>query len=225
MAREDDVFVVGNVDGVVKRANSECCCHRREFLRALVAVKVVVGETKASTTTNDKANINDISDRVMIVWGSTTHLPAQANPNNVHSCAGSVEPGFNKIGPRQEPLESNVSCQRINVLHRQLDLHSHICLHSSVDGPMYRRYMYNGEHKIQNATEVSSRTTADHLAMEPLNKYGPDRWFIKLVGTDRQPIQEHRDNRTYRENSGLASLSKLLPAQLCTVLMLMYGPI
>ena len=63
MAREDDVFVVGNVDGVVKRANSECCCcPRREFLRDFVAVKVVVGEMKASTTTNDKANIIDNGD-------------------------------------------------------------------------------------------------------------------------------------------------------------------
>ena len=56
MAREDDVFVVGNVDGVVKRG------HRREFLRDFVAVKVVVEETKASTTTNDKANIIDNGD-------------------------------------------------------------------------------------------------------------------------------------------------------------------
>ena len=86
MAREDDVFVVGNVDGVVKRANSECCCcPRREFLRDFVAVKVVVGEMKASTTTNDKANIIDNGDDpppiprdgvmcVSVRWGSKRQL-------------------------------------------------------------------------------------------------------------------------------------------------------
>lgn len=104
---------------------------------------------------------------------------------------------FNEIGSPQEPLdyikrvmtENNEVCERWNtphtpplpylwvylalqvVLHRQPDLHSHICLHSSVDGPMYRRYMYNVEHKIQDATEVS-RATADHLAMEPPNIEG-----------------------------------------------------
>lgn len=141
---------------------------------------------------------------------------------------------LNETGSLQEPLdyikrvmtENNEVCERWNtpqtpplpylwvylalqvVLHRQPDLHSHICLHSSVDGPIYRRYMYNVEHEIQDATEVS-RATADHLAMEPPNIDGPDRWFIKLVGTDRQPIQEHLDNRTYRENSCLDRLSKL----------------
>ena len=141
---------------------------------------------------------------------------------------------FNEIGSRQDPLdyikrvmtENNEVRERWNtpqapplpylwvylalqvVLHRQPDLHSHICLHSSVDGPMYRRYMYNVEHEIQDTTVVSC-ATADHLAMEPLNIDGPDRWFIKLVGNDRQPIQEHLDNRTYRENSCLDRLSKL----------------
>jgi hypothetical protein len=141
---------------------------------------------------------------------------------------------FNEIGSRQDPMDyikrvmtnNNEVRERWNtpqapplpylwvylalqvVLHRQPDLHSHIFLHSSVDGPMYRRYMYNVEHEIQDTTEVS-RATADHLAMEPLNIDGPDRWFIKLVGNDRQPIQEHLENQTYRENSGLGRLSKL----------------
>jgi mannosyltransferase OCH1-like enzyme len=75
---------------------------------------------------------------------------------------------FNEIGSRQDPLDyikrvmtnNKEVRERWNtpqapplpylwvylalqvVLHRQPDLHSHICLHSSVDGPMYRRYMY-----------------------------------------------------------------------------------
>jgi len=94
------------------------------------------------------------------------------------------------------------------VLHRQPELHSHICLHSCVDGPMYRRYQYNVVHGIQDGTEVSQKT-ADHLASEPLELEGPDRWFIKLVGTDRQPVQDHLDRKTYHANSGIGKLSQL----------------
>lgn len=94
------------------------------------------------------------------------------------------------------------------VLHRQPELHSHICLHSCTDGPMYRRYQYNVVHGIQDGTEVSQKT-ADHLAREPLHLDGPDRWFIKLVGTDRRPVQEHLDRKTYREDSGIGRLSRL----------------
>jgi hypothetical protein len=94
------------------------------------------------------------------------------------------------------------------VLHHQPKLHSHIYLHSCVDGSMFHRYLYNVKRGIHDGAEVS-RATADHLAMEPLDTDGPDRWFIKLVGKDRQPIQEHLDNQTYGENTGLDSLSQL----------------
>jgi hypothetical protein len=141
---------------------------------------------------------------------------------------------FNEIGTRQEPTdyidrvmtENAFVRDRWNnprapplpylwvylalqvVLHRQPELHSHIYLHSCVDGPMFRRYLYNVERGIHDGAEVS-RATADHLAMEPLDTDGPDRWFIKLVGTDRQPIQEHFDNQTYCENSALDRLGQL----------------
>ena len=94
------------------------------------------------------------------------------------------------------------------ILHHQPELHSHICLHSCVDGPMFRRYLNNVEHGIHDGAEVS-HVTADHLAMESLDTDGPDRWFIKLVGTDRQPIQEHLDNQTYGKNTGLDRLTQL----------------
>lgn len=94
------------------------------------------------------------------------------------------------------------------VLQRQPKLHAYICLHSCVDGPMYRRFQYNVVHGIEDGVEVSQRT-ADHLAAEPLELDGPDRWFIKLVGTDRQPVQDHLDNGTYHEDSGIGKLSQL----------------
>jgi hypothetical protein len=141
---------------------------------------------------------------------------------------------FNKIGPGQVPTdyidrvitENSTVRDRWNnpaapplpylwvylalqvVLQRQPKLHSYICLHSCVDGPMYRRYQYNVVHGIEDGVEVSQRT-ADHLAAEPLQLDGPDRWFIKLVGTDRQPVQDHLDNRTYHEDSGIGKLSHL----------------
>ncbi len=141
---------------------------------------------------------------------------------------------FDEIGPRREPTDyidrvmagNAVVRGRWNdprapplpylwvylalqvVLHRRPELHSHIRLHSSASGPMFRRHMYDVVHGIRDGDEVS-RATADHLATEPLDIDGPDKWFIKLVGTDRKPVQEHLDNGTYRENTGLDGLSKL----------------
>ena len=141
---------------------------------------------------------------------------------------------FNEIGPRGEPTDyidrimtgNAIVRDRWNnprapplpylwvylalqvVLHRRPELHLHICLHSSVSGPMFRRHKYNIVHGIDDGEEVS-RATADHLATEPLDIDGTDKWFIKLVGTDRQPVQDHLDNGTYRENTGLDRLSRL----------------
>ena len=141
---------------------------------------------------------------------------------------------FDEIGPGQVPTDyiDRVMTQKVTVrdrwnhpaapplpylwvylalqvvLQEKPELHQNICLHSCVDGPMYRRYQFNVVQGIVDGTVVSQKT-ADHLAQEPLNTEGPDRWFIKLVGTDRQPVQEHLDNKTYHPDSGLGNLSKL----------------
>ena len=94
------------------------------------------------------------------------------------------------------------------VLDRQPELHSNIFLHSCVDGPMFRRYQYNVVHGIDDPMELSQRT-ADDLASRPLDLDGPDRWFIKLVGNDREPVQNHLDKKTYHQDSGIGKLSQL----------------
>ena len=94
------------------------------------------------------------------------------------------------------------------VLDQHPELHSHIVLHSCVDGPMFRRYQYNIVHGIEDAVTLSQRT-ADDLASKPLQLDGPDRWFIKLVGTDREPVQNHLNSKTYHEGSALCRLSQL----------------
>jgi hypothetical protein len=141
---------------------------------------------------------------------------------------------FDDIGPRREPAEyidrvmteNAVVRRRWNeprspplpylwvylalqvVLDREPGLHSHIRLRSSASGPMYRRHMYNIVRGIEDGDEVS-RATADHLATEPLDVDGPDRWFIKLVGTDRRPVQDRLDNGTFRADTCLHRLSRL----------------
>lgn len=94
------------------------------------------------------------------------------------------------------------------VLDHHPELHSHIVLHSCIDGPMFRRYQYNIVHGIDDPVTLSQRT-ADDLASQPLQLDGPDRWFIKLVGTDREPVQNHLDRKTYHDDSALGRLSQL----------------
>jgi hypothetical protein len=95
------------------------------------------------------------------------------------------------------------------VLQKEPQLHSTIFLRPSIDGPMYRRYLINIEEGITDAEEIS-RKTAEHLASEPFHEEF-DRFFIKLVGKDRQPIQHSLDNGTFAEGSAMESLSNIPP--------------
>ena len=60
---------------------------------------------------------------------------------------------------------------------------------------MFRRQMYDVVHGVEDGDTVS-RATTGHLATEPLDIDGLDRWFVKMVGTNRKPVQEHLDNGT-----------------------------
>jgi len=95
-------------------------------------------------------------------------------------------------------------------LQKNPQLRETIFLRPSIDGPMYRRYMINIEEGIDGA-EVISEKTAHHLGSEPLNVDDYDRFFVKLVGKDRAPIQDKLDRRSFREGSALHSLSQVSP--------------
>jgi hypothetical protein len=94
------------------------------------------------------------------------------------------------------------------VLQKQPELKSTIFLRTSIDGPMYRRYVINIEDGITDAAEISKKT-AEHLANEPLHEREYDRFFIKLVGSDREPIQRCMDGGSYKEGSAIDSLCRV----------------
>lgn len=96
------------------------------------------------------------------------------------------------------------------VLQKNPELHSTILLRPSVDGPMYRRYLINIEEGITDSGEISEKT-AHHLASEPFHHDDYDRFFVKLVGKDRAPIQEKLDSGTFVEGSAIDSLSQVPP--------------
>lgn len=93
-------------------------------------------------------------------------------------------------------------------LQRDPTLHQHIHLLRSNDGPMYRRYLNNPDGKPD---EWISERTANHLAMFPLKKERHDRWFIKLVGSDRFPVQDRLTNMRFIAGSALHHLSRIAP--------------
>eukprot|EP00977_Amphora_coffeiformis_P001262 scaffold261_cov170-Amphora_coffeaeformis.AAC.10 len=94
------------------------------------------------------------------------------------------------------------------VLQKEPELHSTIFLRPSIDGPMYRWYLINVEEGVTDADEIS-RKTAEHLACQPFQNDSFDRFFIKLVGKDRAPIQEHLDAQIFQEGSAMESLSRV----------------
>lgn len=94
------------------------------------------------------------------------------------------------------------------VLLKQPELHSTIFLRQAVNGPMYRRYLINIEKGISDAVEIS-KETANHLASQPLDEHDHDKFFIKLVGADRQPIQRCMDGGNYQEGSAIDSLCRV----------------
>lgn len=94
------------------------------------------------------------------------------------------------------------------VLQKQPELHATIYLRPSITGPMYRRYLINIEEGITDSSELSERT-AQHLATNPLAHTEYDQFFIKLVGSDRHPIQCCLDSGGYKEGSAIDYLSQV----------------
>lgn len=95
------------------------------------------------------------------------------------------------------------------VLQNNPELHSTIYLRPSIDGPMYRRHLVNIEGGIDDQHEISNKT-AEHLASNPLHDEF-DRFFIKLVGKDRDPIQRHLEKGEFEEGSAMDTLSRVPP--------------
>ena len=99
------------------------------------------------------------------------------------------------------------------VLQQNPELHSTIQLLPSINGPMFRRYKLNVEQGILDSSDLS-QATADHLANEPLCQSQHDRYFIKLVGSDRIPCQAHMDAKTFQTGSALEFLSQFVPRRI-----------
>jgi len=96
------------------------------------------------------------------------------------------------------------------VLQKQPKLSSTINLLQSSNGPMFRRYLLNIEYGITDNNDLSQQT-ADHLASQPLDLHNHDRWFIKLVGKDREPCQAYLDTKSFESGSALDILSRIPP--------------
>ena len=94
------------------------------------------------------------------------------------------------------------------VLLKQPNLHATVFLHQSANGPMYRNFKINVEEGVTNAAEISMKK-AEHLASLPLNESDHDQFFIKLVGSDRRPIQSHMASGNYQEGSAIDRLCRV----------------
>ena len=94
------------------------------------------------------------------------------------------------------------------VLQKQPNLHGTINLIPNISGPMHRRFQYNVVQGVSDDDELSQKTAND-LALYPLDREGHDRYFIKLVGKDRQPTQHHMDDKRYALGSALDELSRI----------------
>lgn len=96
------------------------------------------------------------------------------------------------------------------VLQQQPKLHETIDLKPSIDGPMYRRYLYNVQQGVVDSAELSNCVAQD-LATEPISRSQHDRYFIKLVGMDRAPCQSRLDAGNFVQGSALCYVSSLFP--------------
>ena len=94
------------------------------------------------------------------------------------------------------------------VLLKQPNLHETVFLRQSVTGPMYRRFKINVEEGVTDAAEIS-RKTAEHLASLPFDETNHDQFFIKLVGSDRPPIQSFMASGNYQEGSAIDRLCRV----------------
>jgi mannosyltransferase OCH1-like enzyme len=99
------------------------------------------------------------------------------------------------------------------VLQKNPTLHSTIHLRPSIDGPMYRRYLFNIRQGIADSAELSN-ATANHLATEPLNLREHDRYFVKLVGSDRAPCQIILDKVSFERGSALDTVQQIRPRRI-----------
>lgn len=96
------------------------------------------------------------------------------------------------------------------VLQKQPELHSTVCLLPSIDGPMYRRFKLNIQQGIVDSLDLSAATAHD-LANLPLRLEGHDRYFIKLVGKDREPCEAILRAAAFAKHSPLYYLSSIEP--------------
>jgi len=81
---------------------------------------------------------------------------------------------------------------------------------SSADGPMARRHAHSQSGAITDKGLIAE-LIAEDLATKPLDQAGVDRFFIKMVGPDRRPIQARLDAGAYTEGSALWSLAQMEP--------------
>ena len=93
-------------------------------------------------------------------------------------------------------------------LHRYPDLRRQIDLIPSNNGPMYRRYLFNPNGAPDDSV---SEKTAHHLATKLPCRERHDRYFIKLVGKDRAPVQQYLNSETYSVGSVIHDLSRTAP--------------
>ena len=96
------------------------------------------------------------------------------------------------------------------VLQKHPALHSTVHLLPSVDGPMYRRYKLNIQQGIVDNLDLSAATAHD-LANLPLRLEQHDRYFIKLVGKDRDPCEAVLKTGMFQKHSPLDYLSCIAP--------------
>jgi hypothetical protein len=87
------------------------------------------------------------------------------------------------------------------------ELHSTIDLKPSLDGPMYCRYKYNIGHHLKS-TDLSA-AVAEDLAHAPFSLEKHDKYFVKLVGKDREHTQLRLDSGEYDKGSALDQLNNL----------------
>ena len=143
---------------------------------------------------------------------------------------------FNEVGPRQVPM---MYCKQAFVDHpnlvelwncpappplpylwvylalqvvlqKQPELHCTLCLLPSIDGPMYRRYKFNIQQGIVDSLDLSAAVAHD-LANLPLQLERHDRYFIKLVGNDREPCEAILRAGVFKEHSPMDYLSSIEP--------------
>jgi hypothetical protein len=81
-------------------------------------------------------------------------------------------------------------------------------VNNSADGPTARRQLHSQCGTMKDDYRVSE-LVAEDLALRPLDLSGTDRFFIKLIGPDRAPVQARLVAGEYVEGSALWTLAQL----------------